>query len=745
MQFVCKYSDVFKEMHFKMRPRPFIICIIMLLFSMDALCVPARKSPVYLRQPDGSVFQAHIKGDEFTRIKTTASGHAIVQDNDGWWCYASYTPDGKKSSTGWKVGDDAPASVLMESLEIPYARLSEKAAARRRSIQPEEAALKRINRLPSTKGTGMTKHGLVILANFSDVKFNYGKEDFERLLNEEGYSVNAAKGSAKEYFDEQFQGLLEFEFHVTDIVTLPKNRAYYGGNDSDGNDKKPAEMIRDACIAADEQIDFSLFDDDKDGEVDNVFVFFAGQDEAEGADEECIWSHAWYLGSGAGIRLELDGMVIDRYACTSEISLAYTGGKEPDEYISTIGTFCHEYSHTLGLPDFYDTDYEESGGIAAGLWTRTSLMDGGNYNDLGRTPPYYNALERMIAGISEPKVLEKSGTYTLDPVHKNGDSYILKTENENEFFLFECREHYRWDKNIGGTGMLAYHIDLTSGSFEDWLSYNEVNTDPLHQNADLLEADGRSDAFSGMEAFNEAKQNIAGIFYPYDDSDSISADTTPGLVNWDGSRSGCIIESIRKEENGSRIKFNFLGNDNVRMPPAVVNITKDVFADAAIIGFESSYAFDGEAVLAWGRSGNEKDTLKVTPYETGKYAVVLERLESAGKTYDLDIFFTKDGMEGETVSTSIMTKRMPSVKWPYIYFGNAERNADGSFPKGARLPLRIYGATGAAEIGWTFNDMPISVGGDGYYTLKTGGILEAIIFWEDGSVDKVMKEIRITE
>ena len=118
---------------------------------------------------------------------------------------------------------------------------------------------------------------------------------------------------------------------------------------------------------------------------------------------------------------------------------------------------------------------------------------------------------------------------------------------------------------------------------------------------------------------------------------------------------------------------------------------------------------------------------------------------SAGKTYDLDIFFTKDGMEGETVSTSIMTKRMPSVKWPYIYFGNAERNADGTFSKGTRLPLRVYGATGAAEIGWTFNEMPIRVGGDGYYTLKAGGILKAIIFWEDGSVDKVMKEIRIAE
>ena len=91
-----------------------------------------------------------------------------------------------------------------------------------------------------------------------------------------------------------------------------------------------------------------------------------------------------------------------------------------------------------------------------------------------------------------------------------------------------------------------------------------------------------------------------------------------------------------------------------------------------------------------------------------------------------------------------MTKRTPSVKWPYIYLGSVKRNDDGSFPPESKLPLRVYGAKDAAEIGWTFNDMPISVGGDGYYTVKTSGTLKVIIFWEDGSVDKVVKQIQVT-
>ena len=99
MQFVCKYNDVFKELHFKMRSSTWILCIIIFLFCMDAFCVPARRSPVYLSQPDGSIFQAQLKGDEFTRIKTTSSGHAIIQDSDGWWHYAEFDEKGHRRSS----------------------------------------------------------------------------------------------------------------------------------------------------------------------------------------------------------------------------------------------------------------------------------------------------------------------------------------------------------------------------------------------------------------------------------------------------------------------------------------------------------------------------------------------------------------------------------------------------------------------------------------------------------------------
>ncbi len=707
-----------------MRLRHIILTFALILAHASLHASPARHSVVYLRQPDGTVFQAKIRGDEFTRIKTDAEGHAIIQDQDGWWHYAVYNGDGTKRSSGWKVGKEAPSEVLSESALIPYARLSELAMDRRRALQHRP-----MTRSTESEDTHI-KHGLVLLANFKDVKFQHTKEEFQNLLTEEGYSVNGATGSAKEYFDSQFKGKMEFEFHVSEVVTLSRNRSYYGSNGSDGNDKAPAEMIAEACRLADDEVDFSLYDDDKDGIVDNVFLFFAGQDEAEGAPEECIWSHAWYVESGAGIKLELDGTAIDRYACSSELTIAYDQEGNIYEFISGIGTFCHEYSHTMGLPDFYDTDYEESGGIAAGLWTRTSLMDGGNYNNLGNTPPYYNAIERMIAGISEPELLEDTGTYTLSPVNEAGKSYMLPTEDENIFYIFECRSNKGWDQYIGGKGMLAYRLDLSDGGYADWIHYNQVNADPSDQKADLVEADGRQDSFSSVDEFHASNQDISSIFFPYGGTDSINEGNKNSIV------------AIRQD--GDEIRFNFIGSDDIRIPPMAQNITKDVFADAAIIGFESSYPFDEAAVVAWGRSGEERDTLEVLPYSTGKYALLLEGLESGGKTYEMDIFFVTDGMESDRKSTSIMTRRMPSSSWPYIYLGSMTRNSDGSFEAGAKCPLRVYGAAGAAEIRWEFNGKPIKREGDGYFTFKESGTLQATVFWEDGSTDKVMKNIIIS-
>ena len=717
------------------------IFILLLAISLTAAAVPARKGKVMLEQPDGSRIEALLSGDEFMRIKTTADGRSIIQDEDGWWCYAVFDENGHRHSSGYKVGSPAPAAVLHESRNIPFKKLASIAAEKRSSLSVYDRTpiSRKLISPAATKAEPAVKHGLVILAQFKDVSFRYGKNDFENLLLQKGYGLHGATGCAKEYFDTQFEGKVEFDFHVSDIITLPRNRAYYGGNTSDGDDKNPAEMIADACKALDDRIDFSIFDDDNDGYTDNVFVFFAGDDEAEGAAEEAIWSHSWHLLRGAGIRLELDGKIIDSYACSSELTKVFNG-PHTYEYLSGIGTFCHEYGHTLGLPDFYDTDYEETGGWAAGLWGRTSLMDSGNRNNNGNTPPCFNSIERYLLGLAEPVVLEKTGTYTLEPISKGGGSYRLDTDTDGEFYLFECRNESGWDAYIGGKGMLVYHIDRSEGVLRKWTNSNDLNTDFTHQCADLIEADSRQETFSNINDMYDRTQNIKGIFFPYGQVTSLTAESRPGLQFWSGKTCMYSITSIRKE--GDDIKFNLVDNKESSSPPVATDIDYTVFADGAIVRFESSYSYDGDATVRWGRPDNEGETVSISPYSPGKYCIILKDLESGGKTYNVDILFKANNLEGETRKISLMTKRAPEVDWPYIYINAKDKNDDGTVSNGTRIPLWVNNASGAAETKWFFNGNEITHEGDGFRTFNSSGTLKAKVLWKDGRTDIIEKEVK---
>ena len=706
------------------------ISIILILTAILSAARPSRPGNVTFVQPDGTTFIGKCIGDEFMKVRMTLEGHSIIKDNDGWWCYENYDSDGAGYSTGHRVGTSAPSYILAGSRQIPYSQMQARSQSRRSVLQdPEtEPFLRRINATAeqmTKSGDVPVKHGLVILAQYKDIPFQYEKSNFVDLLTKQGYNTNGATGSAKEYFDTQFEGLVEFSFDVSEIVTLPSNRAYYGGNDEFDNDQRPAEMIADACKAADDQIDFSLYDDDGDGYVDNVFVFFAGEDEAENPDEtDLIWSHAWYIKSGAGIELTLDGTKIDRYACTAELT---TNGRS--EVLAGIGTFCHEYSHTMSLPDFYDTNYDENG-LTCGMWAWTSLMDAGNSNNNGNTPPYFNSIEREILGIAEPIVIEEDDLYVIEPIEKNNQFYRVDTTTPGEYYLIECRGNSGWDEHIGGNGILVYHIDKSDNFIKRWTIDNTVNAYSSHQCADIIEADGRSDIAATEDDYYNSIRDIRGIFLPNQKAQSINFFSKVNMTN------------VRS--NGNGFTFNIVGFSDTSIPPAVKNITYEVFMDAIIIKFESSKPFDGEAVVRWKKNRGTEQETRIRPYEAGKYSITLEGLEAGNKTYTVDVCFTKNGVEGEKNSTSFMTGRLPSVEWPYIYLGK-NAGGKGTFTAGSKIALRAYNVTKSQVVRWEFNGKEISPESDGYYTVKESGTLQAKVYWNNGETDILEKVITITE
>lgn len=563
-----------------------------LLASVPADGIPAKKVKVLFRQPDGTSFTGCIRGDEFANVKMTEDGQAIVQDGDGWWCYAVFDSDGFRRSSGVRAGSpSAGREILSASSDIPYDRLQRIAAEKRGAAadpsEDDETPMKRlIRRGAQTKADGtaaVQKHGIVILAQFRDVAFTYTKENFVNLLNQSGYSLNGATGCAMDYFRDQFGGSVEFSFDVSDIVTLSKDRAHYGRNDEKNQDSNAVEMIVEACeLAAGKGVDFSIYDDDGDGTVDNVFVFFSGADESEGAGDDCIWSHAYYVKRGAGVSKKLCGKYIDRYACSAELRREIVGVSFTDNYLFTgIGTFCHEYTHTFGLPDLYDTDYAKSGGQSEALWYCTALMDGGNSNNFSNTPPFYNAVERERLGIGEGTSLT-NGRHTLEPIHRNGKYYRMDADVAGEYYLFECRDNSAlWDKYIGGNGLLVYHIDRspsnkagksdsygkTLSAAERW-TWNEVNCRPDRQCVNLVEADPSAvkEAYNADGEFRPNGAMLKRIFFPYAGVSHIDAGN--GFIFWSGKSNPVKITDITRNDDGS-VSFVVSGVETVGTDPVI--------------------------------------------------------------------------------------------------------------------------------------------------------------------------------
>ncbi len=379
--------------------------------------------------------------------------------------YARLTADGRRVSTGVKAQEiqhrtNAEKKLVRELQDVTVQKRIE-------SIQNSarvSAAQKTVSADNGFPLTGSPR-SLVILVNFADKNFvvKNEKQAFTNLLNEKGYSANGGTGSARDYFSDASNGIFAPQFDVVGPYTLPQNMEYYGGNVND-NDKNPRQMVLDACRLADEAgMDFKQYDTDNNGVIDNVFIYYAGYNEAEGGGDNTVWPHRWSMPSGSNYRF--DGVQVWDYACTSELR-GSTGSN-----MCGIGTFCHEFGHVLGLPDYYHTAEDKN---TLGNW---SIMDGGAYLNQGRTPPTYSAYDRFYLDWLKPVELKVAQNVSLEPLLSSNQAYIItKDGNHNmigndpqprEFFVLENRQKTGWDAYLPASGMLIWHIDYLKNAWDN--------------------------------------------------------------------------------------------------------------------------------------------------------------------------------------------------------------------------------------------------------------------------------------
>ena len=416
--------------------RKLLLSLILLVLTLSTFAVPAYRGWQTKTQPDGTTIEVRLTGDEFYHYWQDQAGNVVKCDSLGYWR-------------------------VVESQPTPATIKARRQASRMLQSRPNKAV----------GAPNLAPRGLVILVNFSNSKFanTNNQAAMDELMNSDNYTYNGATGSVRQFFSDQSDGQYKPDFEVIGPVTLSNNVAHYGGNDASGNDVLPGDMVVEACSIANATygVDFTQYDNDDDGYVDFVYIVYAGKGEADGGAEETIWPHNWDLASAyyydycsySTSQRKFDGKTINNYACSGELD--GSSGKR-----AGIGTIAHEFGHVIGLPDLYDIDYGQNyeDEMTPGSW---HIMDGGSYNNEGRTPPNYTIYDKYFLGWKTP--INLGATAQNLSLIANGQSgyqgyqiassnSLLTATNTNTVYYIENRQQSGWDAYLPGHGLAIWKI-----------------------------------------------------------------------------------------------------------------------------------------------------------------------------------------------------------------------------------------------------------------------------------------------
>lgn len=536
-----------------MKKRVLLSMAASMMVAIASMALPADNTPRIVTQPDGSVITIVMHGDEYGSYITTLDGKVVELCDDGFYRY-SQLQEGRCVATEIVARDKQELQELQHVAQIDNeaikSHIRKQADLKRQkmslSARPEGAPLRKMAR-KAADGEVTKVRGLVILAEFQDVKFseNGTAANISALMNEEGNDYMGAIGSARDYFLAQSFGKFEPTFDVIGPVTLPEKEAYYGtpdpGMPSGDDGSKVFYLPLHACDVAAEQglCNFADYDCDGDKYVDLVFVVYAGYAESSGAPKTTIWPHAAWVGTTTAAKeREYNGVKIDAYACTSE--LAGTEGSD----LYGIGAICHEFSHTLGLPDWYDT--KGYGGFGMNKW---SVMDQGCHNAGGRIPCGYNAYEREFCGWMNITELTEAASISMENVATSATAYkVVANGNPDRYFTFETRVKEGWDQHLPAEGMLIIKVDYDADAWD--MQSNSVNS-------------GQNQRFQFVPADNDISlDSFEGDVWPNGGQNAFTESTKPAMKIRFTTIKGKPVTDIAFDTTTKIVSFNFMGGSN---------------------------------------------------------------------------------------------------------------------------------------------------------------------------------------
>lgn len=559
-----------------------IVCL--MLCSLTTWAAKAESIPVQVRQADGSVITVILRGDEHISWYTTLDGVLLVQGTDNNYYIGKVEKSGKLIATQQLAHEALTRSQAERNLIAKQDKEKFFAYVNKVAEESENA----YDNSPLTRGpivdtgwkgvpyfphTGSPK-ALVILAEFQDTTYTIQdtKKVFTNYLMNEGHFTDSRYGQnqnykgVRGYFKDCSYGKFTPVFDVVGPIKLPQKHAIYGA----GNDRMDL-LLADACAAVDGMVDFSKYDANHDGIVDLVYIIYAGH-SANYHDNKV--SNIWPKSGTITISNKFDGKSIRRYGVSNELNGSDKTSKN-NKKINGIGLFCHEFSHTLGLPDIYayHTDAENQDDQGMEFW---DLMDGGTGVRGGRVPASYLAWEREVMGWMNIDELKKdSSIENLKSIDNGGKAYkIVNPNNSNEYIVLQSMQKGAWNQGWGdgtyGKGLLAYRVSYP---------YNKVNVFDFPNNEKgkprviPIPADGKILAAANAGgSLNTYIQQLNGDPYPYNGKNRID-----NFKMYDGSILNKSIFDIVENDAARYVSFKFKNNETngIQAPSIFERSTSD--------------------------------------------------------------------------------------------------------------------------------------------------------------------------
>ena len=448
--------------------------LLLLSCALAAMAVPAKPGWHTLHQSDGTTLTVQAVGNAFNHALLTKDGLMVALGEDGDYYYNS-SITGMTTVRAHEASDRNATEIAFVEAQRSHLTMPHKEF---KPLRGKSAfGVGGSNAEADVPAQGNRKVP-IILVEYQDKRF---KNTREQIIQ----AMLTGNKSVQQYFRDQSNGKYDPDFEVFGIYTLSQNRQAYGGNNSSGDDKGLGLMVTEACqMAAADGVSFNRFDTNSDNYCDVVIVIYAGVGEAQASYSvpSSVWPCNWNLqsasyygmGGNGAFRPSGSNVYVNNFAVFNEVH----GSNDNGSTIDGIGTFCHEFGHCLGLPDFYDTNY--GGHYGMGSW---DIMDTGCYADDTYTPIGYSAYEKNFMGWID-YLIPNPGTYYTLPIwnQKNEETdkalFLQSDINGNEFFIIENRRQQGWDRYLPAQGLLIHHITYSASRWQ-------ANT-PNNQNIQLV-------------------------------------------------------------------------------------------------------------------------------------------------------------------------------------------------------------------------------------------------------------------